>query len=120
MINNLTFLLFGLIVGGGGCYLILARKQKQIRVKCRLIPRKIKDQLFLDTNILIIDARLSSKSYSEANQLYLQVIEDLVNETQINHEDIRLFVNSLLEQVRLKNQARNSLKGSVTIEDKAG
>jgi hypothetical protein len=110
MINNLIFLLFGLIIGGGGCYLILARKQKQIRVKCRLIPRKIKDQLLLDTNILIIDARLRKKSYSEANQLYIQVIEDLVNETQINHEDIRLFVNSLLEQVRLKKSGKKLIE----------
>lgn len=120
MINSLISLIAGMILGGMGCYLILARKQKQIRDRCRLIPRKIKDQLLLDTNILIIDARLNKKSYSEANQLYLKVIEDLVNETQINHDDIRLFVNSLLEQVRLKNQARNSLKGSVTIEDKVG
>lgn len=119
MTSNLVFLITGLLLGGGGCYLILAKKQKQIRARCRFIPRKIKDQLLLDTNILIIDARLSEKSYSEANQLYLQVIEDLVNETGICHEDIRLFVNSLLEQVRVKNQARN-LSGGVTIENKVG
>ncbi len=120
MINNLIFLITGVILGSGVCYLISAKKQKQIRAKCRLIPRKIKDQLLLDTNILIIDARLSKKSYSEANQLYLQVIEDLVSETGICYEDIRLFVNSLLEQVRVKNQVRNSLKSSVAIEDKVG
>lgn len=107
MISNLVFLITGLLLGGSGCYLILARKQKQIRTKCRLIPRKIKDQLLLDTNILIIDARLSKKSYSEANQLYLQVIEDLINETGICRDDIRLYIDSLLYQVRERACAVN-------------